>query len=110
MKNDAVFLNHMLQRCERIQSTLQGHTKEEFLDDEDMQDIIIRSLEVIGEATVHISDELKKQHPEIPWADVKNFRNQMIHQYFRVDLQIVFDVITYDIPELQNQLTVLLNE
>ncbi|MDO5828912.1 MAG: DUF86 domain-containing protein, partial [Methanocorpusculum sp.] len=59
---------------------------------------------------VHISEELKKQHPEIPWADLKNFRNQMIHQYFRVDLQIVFDVITYDIPELQNQLTALLKE
>ena len=110
MNNEKVYLNHILERCIKIRRLMQGVSKNQFFADENLQDIVIRSLEIIGEATTHVSAELKDKYDEVSWIDLKNFRNIMIHQYFRIDLNLVYDVVQNDIPELQSQIQTILEE
>ena len=65
-------------------------------------------LEVIGEAAGKISDELKAAHPEIPWHEMVGMRNRLIHEYFRISLQTVWDTVQKDLPELIDRLEALL--
>jgi uncharacterized protein with HEPN domain len=65
---------------------------------------VIRMLEIIGEATVNISDELKIKYEEIPWIIIKDMRNFLIHQYFGVDLKTLRDTIENDLPDLKNNI------
>lgn len=61
---------------------------------------VIREFEIIGEAVGKLSEELKSRYPEIPWQDVKDFRNLLAHEYFGVDLEIVWNTIRDDLPQL----------
>lgn len=63
---------------------------------------VIREFEIIGEAVGKLSEELKCKYPEIPWQDVKDFRNLLAHEYFGVDLEIVWNTIRDDLPMLMN--------
>ena len=100
MKDDAVYLGHMAERCRKILRITYGISPEAFFEDEDLQDVVIRSLEIIGEATTHISEDIKEQFSDIKWVHWKNFRNVMIHQYFRIDMHLVLGVVRNDVPQL----------
>lgn len=100
MKDDAVYLGHMADRCRKIIRITNGISSNEFFEDEDLQDVVIRSLEIIGEATTHISEEIKRSFSDVEWVHWKNFRNVMIHQYFRIDMHLVFGVVRNDVPKL----------
>ncbi|MBQ4597655.1 MAG: DUF86 domain-containing protein [Methanocorpusculum sp.] len=108
MKHDVIFLTHILTRCRKILSVTEVMTYEEFADNQDVQDIVIRSFEIIGEATTHISDEFKNCHSEVPWREMKQFRNVLIHQYFRLDVKQVWAVSRNDIPEIAGLIEKLL--
>ena len=64
------------------------------------QDAVERNLQIIGEAATHLPDEVTEAHPEVPWAQVRGFRNLLVHQYFRVDSAVVRDVIDIHLPPL----------
>jgi uncharacterized protein with HEPN domain len=68
------------------------------------QDGTIRQIEVIGEAVKKLSSELKERHPEIPWKDVAGMRDKLIHDYFGVDLDAVWDTVEKDIPRLKDKI------
>ena len=74
------------------------------------QDAIVRKLEIIGEAANNISDKFKARFPDVPWRDIIDMRNRLIHGYFGVDLNIVWQVITKDIPPLHKQIKDILKE
>ena len=80
----------------------------EFENNELLHNATVRMLEVIGEAAGKISDELKAAHPEIPWHEMVGMRNRLIHEYFRVSLQTVWDTVQKDLPELIDRLEALL--
>jgi uncharacterized protein with HEPN domain len=83
-----------------ILSYVKGVTYDEFVLDRMRYSAVIREFEIIGEAVGKLSEELKGEYPEIPWQDVKDFRNLLAHEYFGVDLEIVWNTIRDDLPML----------
>ncbi len=76
---------------------VKGLSKEEFVRDQKAMDAVIRNLEVIGEAAKNIPDEELKDYPGVPWHELRGMRNILIHEYFGVDEDIIWEVVTQDI-------------
>jgi uncharacterized protein with HEPN domain len=74
------------------------------------QDAIIRNLEIIGEASVNVSDGLKTQYPDISWKEIRGMRNFVTHQYFGVELSDIWDTVINDIPVLKEQILNIIND
>ena len=82
-------LQHLQYAAERLLKRLSGITLDDFLANEDLQGIALRQFTVIGEAATHVSEALKRQHPQIDWRRAANFRNFVVHEYFRVDFTLI---------------------
>lgn len=74
------------------------------------QDAVIRNLEIIGEAAKGVSEQLQKRHPEVPWRRMAATRDRLVHGYFGVNLEIVWDIIVQELPRLQTQIHQMLEE
>ncbi|MFA0747164.1 HepT-like ribonuclease domain-containing protein [Fervidibacter sp.] len=109
-RDDSVYLRHILDAIHRIERYLSNVTREQFLREELLQDGVVRQLEIIGEACRHISDELRQKYPAVPWSQIIGMRNRIIHEYFNVDLNIVWEVVQKDLPELKGQVKTILSE
>ncbi len=77
---------------------------EQFLNDKRTQDAVVRNLEVIGEAAKNISKQLKNKFPQIPWKDLAGIRDKLIHHYFGVNFDIVWNTANEELPEVLSQL------
>lgn len=105
MKKDPyVFIDHIRESIEMIETYTKGVTKELFLETPQIQDAVCRRLEIIGEAANALESEFKEQFPNIPWYKIVAMRNILIHEYFAVDLDQVWNTVQKDLPELKNQL------
>lgn len=110
MKTETVFIVHIRTRCERIMKLTSETTYDTFCSDPDLQDIMIRSFLIIGEAVTHFSEEYITRHPEIMWKELRAFRNVLAHQYFRLDLREIWETAVCEIPELYHQILSLEKE
>src|SRR3989338_5759385 len=98
MKKDVlIFLNHVLENIEDIELFSKNITKSALESNKLKQKAIIRSLEVIGEAVKNIPPSFRKEHPSIEWNQIAGLRDKLIHHYFGVDLNTIWDVIQYDL-------------
>jgi uncharacterized protein with HEPN domain len=107
------FLRHMLEASERIKRYTRELTKQKFLEDELIQDAVLRNISIFGEAVSNIRreyPEFVKAHSDIPWQLIYGMRNRVIHDYLYVDLESVWQTIKKDIPELEKQLLKLLEQ
>ena len=95
-----LYCQDILESGSAIQSYVQGMACEAFVQDRMRCSAVIREFEIIGEAVGKLSEELKGGYPEIPWQDVKDFRNLLAQEYFGVDLEIVWNTIRDDLPML----------
>jgi uncharacterized protein with HEPN domain len=100
MWRDDAFLLDMLLAARRVLKYAQGLDFQRFENDEVLQDAIVRRIQIIGEAARKISQEFKEEHPEIPWFEIIGMRHRLIHEYFRVISEKVWEVIVKDIPSL----------
>ena len=100
MKDDRVFLAHVRDAMSKIESYTQG-AREAFFADAKTQDAVIRNLEIIGEAVKNLSADLRAQHPEMPWARIAGMRDVLIHDYFGVRLETVWNAVEHRLPELK---------
>ena len=107
-KDDTVFLKHILDAIDLIESYLKDKSYEEFEENRMLQDAVIREIEIIGEATKNLSVEFRNKYPEIPWRQIADMRDKLIHGYFGVDLGAVWDTATKDIPSLKEKLREIL--
>ena len=102
MKDDLAFIEHILLCIEKIQDYTKNLTKKDFNNNELVQDAVIRNIEIIGEAVKKISKELKSQYPNIPWKEMSGMRDKLIHDYFGVDVDVVWRTVNDDIPFLKS--------
>ncbi|HFE52539.1 MAG TPA: DUF86 domain-containing protein, partial [Bacteroidetes bacterium] len=75
-----------------------------------VQDAVVRQLEIIGEATRHLSKEFRSAHPAIPWSEIAGMRDKLVHDYFGVDLEIVWETAFRDVPALREKLLAILGK
>ncbi len=105
---DRLRLRHMLDAAEKIVGFTESLSVSAFLANEEKQLAIVRLLEIAGEAANGLSNELKEEHTEIPWSQITATRNRLIHGYFDVDLNVVWQIVREDVPVLVTQLRAIL--
>lgn len=110
MKSDKVYLEHILDAIDAIEGYVEDISYAQFLDDGLRQDGVIRKLEIIGEAVKNLSSEVTEAYPEIPWRDIAGTRDRLIHEYFGVDIETVWQTITEDLPDFKKQVDTILKE
>ncbi len=111
MKRDyKLFLRDTIEAMESIEDFLGDMTLNEFKKDDKTSSAIIRKFEIIGEATRNLPENLKNNHTEIPWKGMSGMRDRLIHAYFGIDYELVWQTIKKDIPELKPRLTKILEE
>lgn len=110
MRDNTIYLLHMLDELEFIRQSTDGVTEEAFLANPLLQHGIVRAIEVLGEAVKNISDPFRDAHPEIPWRDIAGMREKFIHGYFEIELDLVWDIVQRDVPDLQQKIERLLED
>lgn len=109
-KDPLIFIEHIVESIELLGKYLAHVSKERFLKSAQLQDAVIRRVEIIGEAVKNISKLVKDNYPEIPWRQISAMRNILIHEYFAVNLDIAWDTVKIDMPKLKRQLQKLVKE
>jgi uncharacterized protein with HEPN domain len=104
MKDDKIYIDHILQSIDRIEEYLSGKDHQAFSDDFMTQDAVVRQLEIIGEATKRISKDLRNLNPQVPWSDMAGMRDILIPDYIDVDLDIVWKTASESIVKLKSLL------
>jgi uncharacterized protein with HEPN domain len=109
-RDDRVYLNHMLDAITQVETYLNSATKQQFIEENMLHDAVIRQLEIVGEASRNISEEIQEKYSLVPWGQIIAMRNRIVHAYFDVNLEIAWDIYTHDLPELKLQIQKILNE
>lgn len=106
---DAVYLQNIIDSIRDIETSVDGLSKERFQESKDIRDACIRRLEIIGEAVKLVSQEIRGKYPSVEWKKIVGARDRMIHAYFNLDLNVIWDIITIDLPVLKKQITEIKN-
>jgi len=107
VKDDRVYLEHIRDALADI-ATYTSAGRDAFFDERIRQDATLRKLEVIGQAVKNLSEESKSRRPQIPWKQIAGMRDKVIHDYFGVNLEIVWAVVEKDLPQLERAVRDLL--
>lgn len=102
MKNNTVYLKHILDSINRVEKYISGIKETAFKENALIQAGVCREIEIIGEATKRLSDDFKAKNSAIPWKAMAGMRDKLIHDYFGVDYDAVWDTLIKDIPALKD--------
>ena len=108
-RGDIAFLSDIKEAVGRIELYIGTKSNEEFLKDIKTQDAVVRNLEIIGEATKNVSNELKRKYPQIPWKKLAGARDRLIHYYFGVNYDVVWAIVKEELPEILPQIEEVLD-
>lgn len=107
-KDNKIFLLHILDAISKIEKYIADLDFDKFKNYDLLQDGVIREIEIIGEATKKLSDEIKQKYSVIPWRDIAGMRDKLIHDYFGVDIRAVWKTAKEDIPKLKEEILKIL--
>lgn len=99
-----LFISDILKNIELIEKSIKNIKKSDFELNDDLKDATVRRLEIIGEAVKNIPDSFRDKYTDINWKEIAGFRDIVIHSYFRVDLDITWDIINKDLPNLKQKI------
>jgi uncharacterized protein with HEPN domain len=109
-KDPLIFLFHINESIQKIERFLGKGTKEEFLKDEELQDAIVRRLEVIGEAVKNLPLAFRNKYSNVPWSDIAGMRDKLTHHYFGINLEVVWKVLGEDISSLKENVVKIIEK
>ncbi|MBL1215310.1 MAG: DUF86 domain-containing protein [Ignavibacteriae bacterium] len=112
MKNrlgDKARLEHILDAINEVSGYTEDISFESFQENSMMQFATVKQLEIIGEAANHLTTSLKDLHSEIDWREIVSLRNLLVHEYFGIDLKIVWDIVNFDLPKIKIQIAGIVN-
>lgn len=107
---DRDYLKHIESAVCKIQRFLKDTDESQFMEDDLLQDGVIRNLEIIGEAVSKLSQEITSHHTDVPWREIAGMRNRLIHGYISVDLQIVWDTVIFVLPDFLEKIRAIIRE
>lgn len=107
-EQDVIRLKHMLDAAEEAVSFATNRTKADLDDDRMFSFAVVRAIEIIGEAAARITAETQRSCPDMPWPSIVGMRNRIVHAYFDIDVDRVWDTVTDDLPALIQRLRVVL--
>ena len=110
MRSNKVFLQHIQDEINFLLRETRGLTFDELMNDEVLKRACARSFEIIGEAAKNVTPEFRKKHKQIEWKKMAGFRDKLIHHYFGIRWEIMWDVITASLPDLGRQIEKMLEE
>lgn len=100
----------IFESIQKIEKFIFGFSYEDFLSDEKTKDAVVRNLEIIGEASKSVPENIRLKYQEIPWEKIIGLRNRLIHGYFAIEYRIIWEIVTKDLPQLKIQIQKLLEE
>lgn len=109
-KDPKIFLKHILESIDCIENDTKSLDRDDFLEKRTIQDAVMRRLEIIGEAVKNLPVDFKKKHNSTPWQKIAGMRDFLIHEYFGIDVDLVWRTIKKDLPKLKAQIVELLKE
>ena len=98
-----LYFEDILESTKKIEGYIANLTYDDFVKDNKTIDAVVRNLETIGEAAKQIDEETKKKYDDIPWREIVDFRNRIIHGYFVIDYEIIWQIISKDLPDLKQK-------
>ncbi len=109
-KEPLVFIEHIVDSIEKIEMFMKGISKENFQKNIQLQDALVRRIEIIGEAVKNLPKTFKDGHLDIPWIKIAGMRDKLNHHYFGVDLEVVWKTVNEDIPLLKRYIKKILKK
>lgn len=107
-RNCKLFVEDMLESMNKIERYTKGLTYDKFERNEIVVDAVIRNLEIVGEAAKNIPEDVREKYPDVPWTRMIGLRNIAVHEYFGVDLSIIWEIITKNLPETKPKIKEML--
>lgn len=109
MRNVTLYIKDVLDSMNSIETFVRGIDFDTFKNDDMVSSAVIRKFEIIGEAVKHIPDEIRMKYPDVPWKEIAGFRDKLIHFYFGIKYDMVWNTIK-KLPELKKKFTVVYND
>jgi uncharacterized protein with HEPN domain len=107
-RDDRTYLQHMLDHASEAVSMAEGKTRDDLNRERQLHLSLIKLVEIVGEAANRVCELTRRQHPSVPWAEIVGLRNRLVHGYDEVDLDILWDIVRYDLPLLASELARIL--
>ena len=104
------YIRHILDEAEYLVAHSRGVSREQFMRDETVKRAFVRSIEIIGEASKQVPEDFRQKYPNVEWRAMAGMRDKLVHEYFGVDYDIVWDVVTSKIPKMRREIELILQE